>query len=84
MDIGQSVQRSFDKLFDFLLHLLCLVLLLVGFIVAKVLQGPVRTLLKHEISRVSGVKRRQPLRGQCLAGLSAASGIAQIGVLAGG
>ena len=47
MDIGDSVQRSFDKFFDFLPNLLgCLILLLIGYIVAKVLQRLVKTLLK--------------------------------------
>jgi hypothetical protein len=47
MDIGDSVQRAFDRLFEFLPNLLgCLLLLLIGFIVARVLQGLVKKLLE--------------------------------------
>jgi hypothetical protein len=47
MDIGDSVQRAFDRFFEFLPNLLgALLLLLIGFIVAKVLQGVVKKLLQ--------------------------------------
>ena len=46
MDFGDSVQNAFDAFFAFLPNLLgCLVLLLVGFIVAKVVAGIVRKVL---------------------------------------
>lgn len=47
MDIGNSAQRAFDGFFDFLPNLLgFLILLVVGYIVAKVVSGIVRKLLE--------------------------------------
>ena len=47
MDIGDSFQRTTDKFFDFLPNLLgFLVVLLIGYIIAKVVAGVVRKLLE--------------------------------------
>jgi hypothetical protein len=80
MDIGDSTQRSFDKFFDFLPNLLgCLVLLLVGFIVAKVLQGVVRTFLKKlDINQRLASSDASRYVDNVLPGSSASSWIARI------
>ena len=47
MDIGDSFQRTTDKVFDFLPNLVgFLIILLVGYIIAKVVSGVVRRLLQ--------------------------------------
>jgi Conserved TM helix len=80
MDIDESVQRSFDKFFEFLPNLLgCLLLLLVGFIVAKIVQGLVKTLLQK--TGVDGRLRSSDAGRQVesiLPGASASSGIARV------
>jgi mechanosensitive ion channel-like protein len=80
MDIGESVQRSSDKFFEFLPDLVgCLVLLLVGIVVAKILQGVVKTLLRKlgvdERMRASDGHRYVE---SVLPGSSVSSGIARI------
>ena len=80
MDIDDSVQRFFDKLFEFLPNLLgALLLLLVGFIIAKVLQGVVKKLLQKigidEKLRSSEANRY--IEG-VLPGSSVSSGIARV------
>jgi Mechanosensitive ion channel, conserved TM helix len=80
MDINDSVQRAFDKLFEFLPNLLgALLLLLVGFIMAKVVQGVVKKLLQtlgvDEKLRSSEANRY--VEG-VLPGSSVSSGIARV------
>jgi small-conductance mechanosensitive channel len=80
MDIGDSIQRAFDRFFEFLPNLLgSLVLLLIGFIIAKVLQGVVRKLLEKlgvdEKLRSSEANRY--VEG-VLPGSSVSSGIARV------
>lgn len=80
MDIGDSVQRSFDKFFDFLPNLLgCLVLLLVGYIVAKIVQKVVKAVLEKlgidERLRSSDANRY--VEG-VLPGASVSSGVARV------
>jgi hypothetical protein len=80
MDIGDSVQRAFDRFFEFLPNLLgCLLLLLVGFIVAKIVQGVVKALLNKmgvdERLRSSDANRY--VEG-ILPGSSVSSGIARV------
>jgi hypothetical protein len=80
MDIGDSVQRAFDRFFEFLPNLLgCLLLLLVGFIVAKIVHGVVKALLNKmgvdERLRSSDANRY--VEG-ILPGSSVSSGIARV------
>ena len=80
MDINDSVQRAFDRFFEFLPNLLgALLLLLVGFIIAKVVQGVVKKLLQtlgvDEKLRSSDANRY--VEG-VLPGSSVSSGIARV------
>jgi hypothetical protein len=80
MDIGDSAQRAFDRFFEFLPNLLgALVLLLIGFIVAKILQGIVKKLLQamnvDEKLRSSDANRYVE---SVLPGSSVSSGVARV------
>ena len=80
MDISESVQRSFDKFFEFLPNLLgCLLLLLVGFVVAKVVQKLVKTVL-HKTGVDDRLRSTDAGRqvDSVLPGASASSGIARV------
>lgn len=80
MDIGDSFQNTTDGIFDFLPNLLgFLLILLVGFIIAKVVSGLVRTLLqKANIDRQLHESSASRYVDAVLPGASAAKGIARI------
>jgi Conserved TM helix len=80
MDIGDSVQNAFDAFFAFLPNLLgCLVLLLVGFIVAKVVAGIVRKVLdKLGLDRHLQGSDAHKYVDRVLPGASASNGIARV------
>jgi len=80
MDINDSIQRFFDKLFEFLPNLIgALLLLLVGFIVAKLVQGVVKKLLQtlHVDEKLRSSDANRYVEG-VLPGSSASSGIARV------
>ena len=61
MDIRDSFQNTTDGIFGFLPNLLgCLLLLLVGFIVAKVVSGIVGKVLQKRWALTSSCTRRTP------------------------
>ena len=64
MDIGDSFQNTTDGIFDFLPNLLgFLVILLIGFIVAKVVSGVVRKLLeKVHVDKDVVAGTKEPVR----------------------
>src|SRR3954466_13235891 len=79
MDINDSIQRFFDKLFEFLPNLIgALLLLLVGFIIAKLVQGVVKKLLQtlHVDEKLRSSDANRYVEG-VLPGSSASSGIAR-------
>jgi hypothetical protein len=80
MDIGDSFQNTTDGIFDFLPNLLgFLVILLVGFIVAKVVSGLVRTLLdKAHVDRRLQESSGSRYVDAVLPGASPANGIARV------
>jgi small-conductance mechanosensitive channel len=80
MDFGDSVQNASDAFFAFLPNVLgCLVLLLVGFIVAKIVAGIVRKLLdKLGLDRHLQGSDANKYVDRVLPGASAANGIARV------
>ena len=80
MDIGDSFQNATDAFFDFLPNLLgFLVILLVGYIVAKVVAGVVGKLLdKLHIDRKLQESSARRYVDAALPGASPASGIARV------
>lgn len=79
MDIGESFQNTTDGIFDFLPNLLgFVVILLVGFIIAKVVSGLVRKLLdKAHIDRKMQESSASRYVDAVLPGASPAGGIAR-------
>jgi small-conductance mechanosensitive channel len=80
MDFGNSVQRAFDGFFAFLPSLLgCIVLLIIGFIVAKIVAGVVRKVLqKAELDRHLHDSDANKYVDRVLPGASPSNGIARV------
>lgn len=80
VDIGDSFQNTTDGIFDFLPNLLgCLLILLVGFIIAKVVSGLVRKLLdKAHVDRKLHESSASRYVDAVLPGASPAGGIARV------
>ena len=80
MDIGDSFQNTTDGIFDFLPNVLgFLVILLVGFFIAKVVGGIVRTLLeKVNVDRKLGESSAGKYVDAVLPGASPSSGVAKV------
>ena len=80
MDIGDSFQNTTDKIFDFLPNLLgFLVILLIGFIIAKVVSGVIRTVLqKVHVDRKLNESSASRYVDAVLPGASPSSGIAKV------
>ena len=80
MDIGDSVQNTTDGIFDFLPNLLgFLVILLIGFIIAKVVSGVIRKLLdKVHVDRKLKESSASKYVDAVLPGASPSGGIAKV------
>ena len=80
MDIGDSFQNAIDGIFDFLPNLLgFLVILLIGFIIAKVVSGVIHKLLeKVHVDRKLGESSASKYVDAVLPGASPSSGIAKV------
>jgi len=80
VDIGESFQNTTDKIFDFLPNLLgFLIILLIGYIIAKVVSGVVRTLLqKVHVDQKLQESSASRYVDAALPGASPSSGIAKV------
>ncbi len=80
MDIGDSVQNAIDKIFDFLPNLLgFLIILLIGYIIAKVVSGVIHKLLeKVHVDRKLSESSANKYVDAVLPGASPSRGIATV------
>jgi Mechanosensitive ion channel, conserved TM helix len=80
MDIGDSVQNALDTLFGFLPNLLgCLVILIIGYIIARVVQAlAAKLLLKVGVDRMLSESQGGRFVDRMLPGASASRGVARL------
>jgi hypothetical protein len=80
MDIGDSVQNAFDTLFGFLPNLLgCLVILVIGYIIARVVQAlAAKLLLKVGVDQMLSESQGGRFVDRMLPGASASRGVARL------